>query len=166
MKFSKVREVKSPCRAHDTDAGIDFFIPEDFVSTKMKVGDSVLIPSGIKVNVPKGYMLTAFNKSGVATKKGLSVGACVVDESEIETNKGFIKVKYLTKEYCDNNNILLKSFNEITKEYEFKKCDGFRKTNTSECLKIILDNDEELICSKDHKLYINNTWIEAKDIKI
>jgi dUTP pyrophosphatase len=25
-------------------------------------------------------MLTAFNKSGVATKQGLSIGACVVDE--------------------------------------------------------------------------------------
>ena len=39
-----------------------------------------LIPSGIKANVPKGYALIAFNKSGVATKKGLYIGACVVDE--------------------------------------------------------------------------------------
>ena len=39
----------------------------------------ILIPSGIKVNVPKGYALIAFNKSGIATKKGLIVGACVVD---------------------------------------------------------------------------------------
>ena len=38
-----------------------------------------MIPSGIKVNVPEGYALIAFNKSGVATKKGLQVGACVVD---------------------------------------------------------------------------------------
>ena len=30
--------------------------------------------------MPRGYALIAFNKSGVATKQGLSVGACVVDE--------------------------------------------------------------------------------------
>ena len=41
---------------------------------------SALIPSGIKVEIPKGFALIAFNKSGVATKKGLTVGACVVDE--------------------------------------------------------------------------------------
>ena len=79
MQFAKTREVKSPQRAHDTDVGIDFFVPEDFKTVKLNKGDSVLIPSGIKVNVPKGYALIAFNKSGVALKKGLMVGACVVD---------------------------------------------------------------------------------------
>ena len=33
----------------------------------------------IKVNVPEGYALIAFNKSGVATGRELQVGACVVD---------------------------------------------------------------------------------------
>jgi len=46
----------------------------------LKQGERCLIPSGIKVNVPAGHALIAFNKSGVAVKKGLDVGACVVDE--------------------------------------------------------------------------------------
>jgi dUTP pyrophosphatase len=46
----------------------------------MAKGDTVLIPSGIKVQVPEGHALIAMNKSGVATKLGLQVGACVVDE--------------------------------------------------------------------------------------
>lgn len=29
LKYCKVRDVKSPCRAHPTDAGIDFFVPND-----------------------------------------------------------------------------------------------------------------------------------------
>ena len=29
LKYCKVREVKSPVRAHAEDAGIDFYIPED-----------------------------------------------------------------------------------------------------------------------------------------
>jgi dUTP pyrophosphatase len=32
------------------------------------------------VNVPANHVLVAFNKSGVATKKNLQVGACVIDE--------------------------------------------------------------------------------------
>jgi len=86
MKFTKIRDVKSPKRANSTDAGIDFFIPNDWDDIDMIGGektilpcDSVLIPSGVKVDVPEGYALVAFNKSGVATKKGLQVGACVVD---------------------------------------------------------------------------------------
>ena len=79
MKFTKVRDVKSPVRAHNTDAGIDFFIPNDFKETTLKLGESICIPSGIKVNVPNGYALIAYNKSGVALKKGLDIGASVVD---------------------------------------------------------------------------------------
>ena len=81
MKISKVRDVKLPCRAHETDAGIDFYIPNDFNHVELNQGDSICIPSGIKVNVPSGYALIAFNKSGVALKKGLDVGATVVDET-------------------------------------------------------------------------------------
>ena len=79
MKISKIRDVKTPTRANATDAGIDFFIPNDYVFSYLKPGASVLIPSGVKVNCPEGYALIAFNKSGVAVKKNLHVGACVVD---------------------------------------------------------------------------------------
>ncbi len=81
MKILKVREVKTPSRAHSNDAGIDLFIPEDFLSQVLNPGQSVLIPSGIKARVPEGYALIAFNKSGIAAKKNLIVGACVIDES-------------------------------------------------------------------------------------
>lgn len=83
MKFSKIRDVKSPARGTEKSAGIDFFIPSDFNNGEERIispNESVLIPSGIKVNIPTGYALIAFNKSGVATKKGLFTGACVVDE--------------------------------------------------------------------------------------
>lgn len=80
MKFCKIRDVKSPQRGHETDAGIDFFIPNDYEPVDIFPHDSINIPSGIKAKVPHGYALIAFNKSGVATKLGLDVGACVVDE--------------------------------------------------------------------------------------
>lgn len=79
LKFIKTKEVKSPVRGHDTDAGIDFFVPEDFERVKLNPGEDVLIDAGIKVIVPKGYALIFKEKSGVATKKKLTIGACVVD---------------------------------------------------------------------------------------
>ena len=81
MKYSKTRDVKSPIRGHSNDAGIDFFVPNENVILKLQPGEQAIIPSGIKVKVPTGYALIAFNKSGIATKKQLLVGAAVVDES-------------------------------------------------------------------------------------
>ena len=80
LKFSKSKKVKSPLKAHDTDAGIDFFVPEDFESLELYPGDDVNIQSGIRMEVPPGYALVFFNKSGICTNEQLIVGACVVDE--------------------------------------------------------------------------------------
>ena len=66
-------------RAHSLDAGIDFFVPSDFSITKIAPGNAIKIPSGIKVNIPQGYALIAFNKSGVCTTLGIIAGACVID---------------------------------------------------------------------------------------
>ena len=81
MKLSKIRKVKTPTRGTEGSAGIDFFVPNDYPPDLCTVqpGERFFIPSGIKANVPTGYALIAFNKSGVALKKGLMVGACVVD---------------------------------------------------------------------------------------
>ena len=48
-------------------------------SITLAPGQSILIPSGVHVKVPNGYALVYMNKSGVASKKHLHVGACVVD---------------------------------------------------------------------------------------
>lgn len=80
LKFAKIRDVKDPCRAHPTDAGIDFFVPNDFNETEVLPNQSILINGGVKVKIPKGYALIFFNKSGVAAKKHLVLGSCVIDE--------------------------------------------------------------------------------------
>ena len=74
-----MRKVIPPMRAHSLDAGIDFFVPSDFSITKIAPNNSIKIPSGIKVDIPQGYALIAFNKSGVCTTLGVIAGACVID---------------------------------------------------------------------------------------
>lgn len=79
LSFIKTKDVKSPVRGHPSDAGIDFFIPEDFETTTLFPGDDILIDSGIKVLVPREYALIFKEKSGVAVKKKLTLGASVID---------------------------------------------------------------------------------------
>lgn len=79
LKFTKTRDVKSPVRAHPTDAGIDFFVPNDFEVHYLAPGSDILIDSGIKVIVPEGYALIFKEKSGVAVNKKFTLGASVVD---------------------------------------------------------------------------------------
>tara|TARA_A100001015_G_scaffold311175_1_gene413906 strand:- start:247 stop:696 length:450 start_codon:yes stop_codon:yes gene_type:complete len=78
----KVRDTaKIPERAHNTDAGIDFFFaPIDGVSARLAPGQAAILETGVKMEVPSGYMLQVMNKSGVASKRQLIVGACVVDQ--------------------------------------------------------------------------------------
>ena len=81
MRVSRTRDVKLPTRGTDGSAGIDFYVPNDYPENLCTIapGERFFIPSGVRVDVPDGCALIAFNKSGVALKKGLSVGACVVD---------------------------------------------------------------------------------------
>ena len=79
LNYTKTRDVKDPVRANATDAGIDFFIPNDYTEIILAPQEDVLIDSGIKVIVPKGYALIFKEKSGVAVKKKLTIGAAVVD---------------------------------------------------------------------------------------
>lgn len=80
MKFSKVKNVKSPSRGTSKSAGIDFYVPDDFGTMHVPAHGDALIASGIRAKVPEGFALIAFDKSGVASKRKLKVGACVVDE--------------------------------------------------------------------------------------
>jgi len=81
LRIEKIRDVRTPEKANPGDAGIDFFVPNDmpWESVTIPPGGMLLIPAGVKVNVPYGWALIAFEKSGVATKMGLMCGARVVD---------------------------------------------------------------------------------------
>lgn len=82
IKVSKMREeVKVPSRAHSTDAGMDiYYNPEskdEWVS--LHPNESYVFGTGVKIEVPKNHMLQIMNKSGIASKNKLVVGACVID---------------------------------------------------------------------------------------
>lgn len=80
LKIYKTKNVKTPERS-GKNAGFDFFVPDNFKGAILQQGERATIKSGIKVRIPENHALIAFNKSGIAAKKGLQVGACVIDEN-------------------------------------------------------------------------------------
>src|SRR6478735_4993475 len=97
IKFSKTRKVKSPTRGHSTDAGIDFYIPDDMIWEHFTLyqGNHLLIDSGIQMNIPEGHMLVCLEKSGIA-RQGAIIGARVVDSGY--TGNIHIHVMCISKE--------------------------------------------------------------------
>jgi dUTP pyrophosphatase len=83
LQYSKSRQnVRTPQRANPSDAGLDVFYspPDNEVAGKWLVpGASGLFSTGLKFGVPHGYMLEVKNRSSMAAKRCLIVGACVVD---------------------------------------------------------------------------------------
>jgi dUTP pyrophosphatase len=78
IKITRTRDVKLPERGTEESAGLDFFMPND-ITLGLSPHERALIPSGIHVKLDKGTALIAKNKSGVSSKFGLDVLACVVD---------------------------------------------------------------------------------------
>lgn len=97
LRFVKVRDVKDPHRGTKGSAGIDVFVPNDLtIEQLLEIPQNrnileldgkfhipshgrILIPSGLHFEIPDGFALIAYNKSGIATKKGLDIGASVCD---------------------------------------------------------------------------------------
>jgi dUTP pyrophosphatase len=75
------KNAHSPERANPSDAGLDvFYSPDqDNQAIMIEPGDSKVIPTGLRFGVPHGYMFEVKNRSSVAAKRSLIVGACVVD---------------------------------------------------------------------------------------
>ena len=70
-----------PTRANPSDAGLDiFYSPDEFdKEVTIHMGHTALLQTGLRFGVPHGYMLQVMNRSSVASKKQLLVGACVID---------------------------------------------------------------------------------------
>tara|TARA_Y100000296_G_scaffold76719_1_gene97612 strand:+ start:2845 stop:3303 length:459 start_codon:yes stop_codon:yes gene_type:complete len=82
IEYYRTREnAQAPRRANPSDAGMDIsFAPENRAEPlTIEPGESALCQTGLKFGIPHGYMLQIMNRSGIAAKKSLVVGAHVVD---------------------------------------------------------------------------------------
>ena len=99
VRFFKVRDVKSPERGTAFSAGIDFFVPNDFVTTPVWPGEDILIPSGIKVGLPKGTMLMAADKSGIASSRDAKALVGMAAKDALPASSVIIGAKIIDEDY-------------------------------------------------------------------
>lgn len=115
MKFCKVRDVKTPVRGTGKAAGIDFFVPNNFRAT-IGAHTDLLIPSGIKVEIPEGYMLMAADKSGVVTTDIACIKAGRIPKKDAFGSPVIVGAKIVDEDYQGEIHIhLINLGNEIVR---------------------------------------------------
>ena len=77
IKFQKIlAEAIIPHYAHQGDAGMDIFSAEEAV---IKAGERKNVRTGVKMEMPEGFVGLVWDKSGLALKNGIKTMAGVID---------------------------------------------------------------------------------------
>ncbi len=77
IKIKKINpRAKIPTQATDGDAGYDLYAVRDMVIPPLSRD---IVPTGIQIEIPKGYYGRIAPRSGLAVKKGIDVLAGVID---------------------------------------------------------------------------------------
>lgn len=66
-----------PVREHATDAGMDIRTPKGFI---LLPNDTILVDSGVHIELPHGTAGFIKSKSGLATKRGIIADTGIIDE--------------------------------------------------------------------------------------
>jgi dUTP pyrophosphatase len=77
LKIKLEEGAKAPVRGSEFAAGYDLYSNQEAV---IPLGERKLINTGIRMSIPSGYYGRIAPRSGWAVKKGVDVGAGVVDE--------------------------------------------------------------------------------------
>jgi len=87
IKMQKSSDLPMPSYAHTGDSGVDLYAAEDYI---LKPMERKLIPTGLKLEIPRGYEGQVRPKSGLAINHGISHanGVGTIDSSY----RGEIKV--------------------------------------------------------------------------
>ena len=74
------QHVVPPIRSNPSDAGLDvFYCPDAPKPIEIAPGENAKLATGLRFGIPHGYMLQVMNRSSLASKKSLVVGAHCVD---------------------------------------------------------------------------------------
>ena len=79
IEFTKEHAgIMNPTRANPSDAGLDIYA-DLLEAVTIEPGSNAVIPTGLRFAIPHGYMLQVCNRSSMGAKRGLVVGAHIVD---------------------------------------------------------------------------------------
>lgn len=82
IEFRRIRSgAVAPCKANDTDAGFDFYVPLDRDPLMIYPHERVLIKTGIIAAIPPGWYMQMMSRSGLALNSYIDTRAGVIDSS-------------------------------------------------------------------------------------
>jgi hypothetical protein len=82
-------------------------------------------------------------------------GGCLVAGTNILTRRGFVSIENITTDDL-----------VMTKEGEFRNVLECHSFDDKELLQIDFEDGTTVTCTPEHKFYMNDQWIEAKNIVI
>ena len=140
IKIQKInKDVKVPCYAHKGDAGADIYsAEEDYI---LKPGERKGFKTGVKMEIPEGYVALFWDKSGLAINYGIKTMGGVIDSTYrgefVVILKNLGEIEYKIEKYSKISQILIQKveeaeFEEVNSLVSTKRGDnGFGSTGTN-----------------------------------
>ena len=95
---------------------------------------------------------------------------CLIGNTKIQTDKGIFRIADIVNKKIDVN---IKSYNFSTGKFEYKPIVSYQRyPNNEELLEIeypyrpYANKKNRVVCSKDHKFFVNGTYVKAEDIVV
>lgn len=95
---------------------------------------------------------------------------CLIGDTKIQTEQGVFRIADIVNKKIDVN---IKSYNFSTGKFEYKPIVSYQKyPNNEELLEIeypyrpYASRKNRVVCSKDHKFFVNETYVKAEDIAV
>ena len=146
---------------------IEEFLPDAKVGTIqgqiIDIEDKDIVIAMVQSISMKSYPESLFDDFGFAV-----YDECFKGNTLIHTNKGKVKISDLYELWIKeklNNNILILSFNKITKNFEYKELTYAWKKQNNSFVKFTLSK-QKLECTLNHKILTPDGYIEANNLEI
>jgi len=106
-------------------------------------------------------LLSKLAKKAKKKKYTMITNPCLSGNTPITTDKGEVAIQKIIEDGIENYKVL--TYNESTKQNEWKPLvDGFKTKENANVIKLVLENNREIILTPDHKVFTKNRgWIEA-----
>src|SRR5690625_26755 len=117
-----------PTKAHPTDSGFDLYASEDVI---IEPGETTIVPTGIAVELPKGYEAQVRPRSGVTAKTKLRVQLGTIDNGIM----GEIGVIVDNDETRPLWNSFYLGFKALVNQFKAHYIDGTEYTRQESCKK-------------------------------
>ena len=109
-------------------------------------------------DIPMVVINHTYDSIGMFPSKVVS-GGCVIAGTKIQTPNGLVNIEDIKP-----GDEIITNYGKNTVTYSWNP--DTLDEGTPECYEIEFEDGHKVVCSENHKILINGTWIEAKNIKL